>query len=102
MLPDLGSGLRVKTITLNSPRVLIPARASAPEVVELCHSTTEVQVRSFSRQTLREYPLDSIDEAVDNAFAARLVEVDRQLVAIDLGNQTVPELLVEDPLSPLE
>src|SRR5690606_11048706 len=46
--------------------------------------------------------LDAIDEAVDHPLAARLVEVDRQLVAINLGNVAIAELLVKDALALLE
>src|SRR5690606_35428905 len=46
--------------------------------------------------------LDAIDEAVDHPLAARLVEVDRQLVAVDLGDVAIAELLVKDALALLE
>src|SRR5262245_24563121 len=39
------------------------------------------------------------DKAVDNALAARLVEVDGELVAVHLCHLTVAELLVEHPLA---
>src|SRR5581483_11058781 len=41
-------------------------------------------------------------EAVHNALAAGLVEVDGELVAVDLGDMAVAELLVEDALAQLE
>ncbi len=39
------------------------------------------------------------DEAVEHAFLARSVEIDRQLVALDGRDIAVPELDMEDPIS---
>ncbi len=41
---------------------------------------------------------DPLDEAVDHLLAAGLLEVDGQFVAVDSGDASVTELLMEDAL----
>ncbi len=98
MLPDLGSGFACEDHYSELPSSTnsgASIRSGGGRIVSFDHGTSSPKLQPAD---LREYRLNSIDEAVDNAFAARFVEVDRQLVSIDLGNLTVPEFLVEDPL----